>query len=1305
MPMPGGGGGGGGGGAGSPGGSGPGGALSASPGAGGPEGGGVPGGGLSSGPPPGMGAEGGPGGGKGAEGDAGGAAGMAAAAIGGLALGGKGGDSGGGAPPMSTASYSMSMSKNVTNEGGDVNAGDLSQLSNRSTGDNALFNNLSNMAETATSQMGLPPMAGDAISSAAIAQAGNALFGSDVTGNALDNRALTSGLGIPGGPDGIMGGDMALPSAADRNPLAKDLSLDQMYATSSYRDVMSNGIDPNLAGHPQAELARAGTQNLMQQSGIGEDTLNRALQGDSSATKSIQDTLGVSPMTLDLARSGDPGAAALALEASARANGQPGALPPGDGQAARDQLLQSAALDNNPIHARELLSQNGEHTIAAMSASQAVKTELQQAGVSPEQFRQALSGDPNMQSMVSEKMGGVSFDKVQSAYYGDAGSAATTMVACGNNEIRGMQAMGMSPEQIQAETARTGDASVLAAQAAQGVPQGTFERALAGDTGAQRELQAAIGSSPAMLEAAYSGSTHARSVIESATGGQDATVMAAASHNTQAVLSQLTGDPRGVEQAINGSPQQREAFVQQYSSELGVSPRVLNDAIGGGSLAANTVMARAGQVAEAGQGAGSYQLSDDQNRLAAGLQSGSGIMVAAQATYQAASHGGQDVQTLQQAAGGSQSHALAVSGAVQSSQELRAIGSPEAASVLTSSSGVTYTASDAIQSYSVSNPTSALHDASVTAQTTLRDAGIDPQAVVSGVRSGDTSELTRAASTFGVSPDVVQGALMRGDSGDAITLVGAAGRHTLSQGAEAVQQASQTQSGQLALHVAQSVPQNVLSQAMAGNDVAQAHLARSVAADPQVLSNAAGNEVAMRAVGSTLGEGAYGAVAASSAAQEMVRMHPDQNLVQNALYGQGSEQHAALTHLARDMNVSPQVLSNSLSGSTQDLSSMVSASSAGLHRTQESGQAPSPYFSELSRAAVEQAPLAHAIHAAGYGQSYESATMAGQGVPGAQEAVRATMEVNPQLSRLMNEGNHSANAILTAASSVAHHSGHSGFGEAIRDSGAGMVMVAAAGNAIMSNLRPADPVHGVQPHHHYDRGAISGYEQFTARVADYSRSTDYARGPETPQGGGGSVRHQEHYPAHDYSRSADSSAGRGASPMPGPGGSSPSAGPSPSPGPSPTHSAPGSADIARGGMEGPGGMSPAVPPDSLSHQSIDPRGQYIAEQPRHESSATGGWFSEGKRSDAPSGPKIADATSGAAPSVIPSGGGAQNRSLTPQTWQGPGNRDRKAQDERMVRQRIAQLEEQARLAKEANNQAEYEAIKRNLEQYGRRLEE
>ena len=1314
MPMP----GGGGGGSGGPGG-GPGGAAGAA----GPEAG--PDGGKGSGPPPGSGDLLG---GKGADGEGGGntgaAAGAVAAAIGGIALGGKGGDGGGGAPPMSSAAYSMS--KSVTNVGGDVNSGDLSQLANRNQ-DNSLFNNTTGAPDGAAGLMGLPPMAGgDMLGNAAVNQAGNALFGDGPTAG-IDNKAL-SAAAMLGGPEGVFGGGTAgLSSAADRNPLAKDLALDQMYSSGSQHHIMANGIDASMAGNPQAELARATTQDLMRQSGVGDETLNRALAGDMNATQAIQDKLGVSPMTLELARGGDPGAAALAMESAGRAGGHVGALPPGEAQSQRDQLLRSAAIDNNPEAARELLARNGEHTVAAMSASQTVAQELQQAGVTQEQFRSALGGDVNMQSMISEKMGGASFNQVQSAYYGNTGDAAATMVARGNSEIQGLQAMGMSNQQIQQEAIRTGDASILAAQAAQSAPQGTLERAMQGDTGAQRELQQAIGSNPTMLEAAYNGSSHARNAIESASGGQNAVVMASASHNTQAVLSQMTGDSRAVEQALSGSPQQREAFVQQMSSELGVSPRVLNEAVSGGSMEASTVLARAGQVAEAGaSGGGNYQLSEPQQRLAEGLQSGNGLMVAAHASYTAATHGGQDTQTLAYAASGSPSHALSVSGAIQSSQELRSMGTSEASSVISASSSVTHSAGEALQSYAAANPTTALHDASVTAQTTLREAGIDPQAVVTGVRNGDTTELSRAATTFGVAPDVVQGALMRGDAGDAMTLVGAAGRHAIAQGPEAVQYASQTQAGQLALHVAQNTPQNVLSSAMAGNDVAQAQIARSVASDPQVLGSASGNEVSLRAVGATLGDNAYAAVAASSAAQDMVRIHPDQNLVQSALYGQGGEQQTAVAHLARDMNVSPQVLSNSLSGSSQDLSAMVSASSAGLHRSQDTG-ATTPYFSELSRHAVEQAPLAQAVQAAGYGQSYEAVTLAGQGVPGAMEAVRATMEVNPQLSRLMSEGNPSASAIMTAASSPGYH-GQSSFGEVVRDVG----MAVGAGGAIMSNLRPSDPIHGIQPHHHHvDRGAISGYEQFVSQTQP-QHYAEYRGGGGGGMEARGGMESRGSIEARGNMESRGSMEARGGMETRG---SMESRG---------AMDARGNME-SRGGMEGRGGMAPAHPPDSLSHGGsfspghgptptahhqepgpshgesgpvMEPSGQYIAEQPRTESnpsgafiaeqprtdSPVGGWFGETRRADAGSGPsggsKLGNVTSGATPT-----GGPQNRSMTPQAWQAAQNRDRKAQEEKLAKQRIAEMEAQARAARASNNQAEYEAIKRRLEQYGHKMDD
>ncbi len=717
--------------------------------------------------------------------------------------------------------------------------------------------------------------------------------------------------------------------------------------------------------------------------------------------------------------------------------------------------------------------------------------------------------------------------------------------------------------------------------------------------------------------------------------------MAAASHNTQAVLSTMSGDSRAVEQALNGSPQQRESYVQQAAQELGVSPRVLSDAIGGGSLESGTVMARAGQVAEAGTSGANVQLSRDQYRLAEGLQQGSTLMAAAHATYRAATHGGQDTQTLSYAAQGSPSHALASAAAVQSSQEVRSLGTSDAASVLQATSSVTHSGATAVGNYTIATPTAALHDASSTAQSTLRDVGVEPQAVVAGVRNGDATELNRAASTLGVAPDVVQGALMRGDSGDAITLVGAAGRHLIAQGPEAVQQAAQSQSGQLALHVAQSTPQNVLSQAMAGNDVAQAQIARTVSSDPQILASAAGNEASYRAVGSTLGDGAHSAVAASSTAQSLVQMHPNHALVERAMYGQGSDQQVAMQQLSRDMNVSPQVLSGALSGSSQDLSAIVAASSAGLHQTIGGGHATSPYFGNLAREAVGgQNPLATAINAAGEGQNLAAVNMAAHNSPGAQEAVRATLEANPQLSRLMHEGNRSASQILTAASNATYN-------QPTYSDGGGY-------SSIAQNLRSSDPVQGITAQHHQtDRGTVTAYDRFTSQGTSdggVSHAESQTRSDDP------TVSHQEHMPAR-YGENLQQPVG----------------------------------------MAGTDAAARPQPPDSLSHQGAQPT--QISDSRAAE--PTGGWFDSGKRSNAPSGPKLSDATAGAAP-VVP--GSAQNRSLTPQSWQGTSGRERKGSDQEN-QARINALREQARRAREANNQAELEAIRRRLEQYGKNLDD
>lgn len=1271
-------------------------------GAGGPEGGGPGGshgaGGLSG---AGGGDHGGPGGSKHDGGPPGGgsgggkddAAGAASAALGGV-LGGLGGGGGGGAgaPPSSSASYSMS--KSVTNVGGDANMGDLNSQSNRNMGDNPLFNSLSDTNSALTNQLGLPPMAGD-ISNAATAQAGNALFGDGPLAG-LDNKVMSASSMLAGGPEGLlgMGGDMAgLSSAADRNPLAKDLALDQMTsAAGSHQGILANGIDASVAGHPQADMARAYTQDLMKASGIDDGTLNRALGGDAGAAGAIQDKLGVSPMTLELARGGDPGAAALTMEAAGRnavehARGGDNAPMQALSQAAqsgntaaaealnianiplsesalhqRENLVSQAALNNDPGAAQALLGSGGEHVVAAMSASRMV---LSEAGVSSEQMQRAVGGDPQLQHQIAERMG-TSFDHVQNAYNGNTGEAAAVMVARGNQEIQNMQSQGMSPQDIQSYAQRNNDVSILAAGAVQSSTQpGTLERALGGDQVAQREVQQAIGSSPSVLEAAYSGSTQARLAVEGATG-QSATVMAAASHNAQSVLAQMSGgDTRSVEQALNSSPQQREAYVQQAANELGVSPRVLNEALGGGSLESGTIMARAGQIAEAGSSGGSnVALTEGQQRLAEGYQQGNSLMMAAHATYSAATNGGQDVSILQAAAQGSASHALASAAAVQSSQEVRSLGSYESAAVLQASSGVTHSAGSSEGNYTIANPTAGLHNASVTAQTTLREGGIDPQAVVTGVRNGDNTELNRAASTFGVAPDVVHGALMRGDSGDAVTLLGAAGRHTLAAGPEAVQAASNSQSGQLAMHVAQSVPQNVLSQAMAGNDVAQAHLARSVASDPQILGSAAGNESSLRAVSASLGDGAYPAVAASSTAQELVSMHPNHNLVERAMYGQGSDQAVAMQQLARDMQVSPQVLSNALSGSSQDLSAVVAASSHGLHNTLSSGHATSAYFGHLAReyqggteATTHHQPLsknqevAFAINVAGQGQNQTAVSMAAHSSSGAQEAVRATMDHNPQLSRLVQEGNHSASAIMTAVSHAGHH------------------MSGGTVSSIAHNLRPSDPVHGINPqHHHMDRGSISvgpggvgvhvggghGQPRLDVQVGGGHAQVHV----DTGHGGGG--HHQEHMPA----RYGDNFHRNDPHPQ---------------------------------GMAGTDGVNRPEPPDSLSHGS---QSTHISDARGAEPS--GGWFDSGKRNDAPSGPKLSDATAGATPNILP--GSAQNRSLSPQSWQGTSGRARKGEDP-SVQQRVNELKEQARRAREVNNKAELDAIRRRLEQYGRSLDD
>lgn len=1317
-------------------------------GAGGGADGGGPGGGKDGGPPPG----GGPGGGKDD------ASGAASAAIGGAIAGLAGGGGGGaGAPPTSSASYNM----NKTVIGGDANMGDTSSQSNRNMGDN-LLNNLSDANNALTNQFGLPPMAGD-LANAATGIAGNALFGDGPLAG-LDNKVMSASSMLAGGPEGLlgMGGDIAgLSMTADKNPLAKDLALDQMTsAAGSHTGILANGTDASVAGHPQADMAKAYTQDLMKATGIDDGTLNRALHGDAGAASAIQDKLGVSPMTLEMARGGDPGAAALTMEAAGRNAVIHGAdspqmqalnqaahsgntaaaeaisigsnLPPGSPAFdQRQHLVQQAALGNDPAAAHALLGANGEHVVAAMSGSKMV---LSEAGVSQEQFQRAVGGDQQLQHQIAERMG-TSFDHVQSAVYGNTGEAAAVMVARGSHEMQNMQSQGMSPQDIQSYAQRNHDVSLLAAGAVQSSTQpGTMERALAGDQVAQREVQQAIGSSPAMLEAAYTGSSQARLAVEGATG-QSATVMAAASHNAQSVLTQMSGgDSRAVEQALNGTPQQREAYVQQAAQELGVSPRVLNEALGGGSLESGTVMARAGQVATEAATTGTVtdasgnrvQPTEGMRHLAEGYQQGNSLMMAAHATYSAATHGGQDTQSLFRAADGNRSDAVASAASVQSSQEMHQLyshGNRDAAAVLATSSSVTHSASQAAGDYTVANPTAALHNASVSAQTTLREGGIDPQAVVTGVRNGDYTELNRAASTFSVSPDVVHGALMRGDSGDAVTLIGAAGRHAIAQGPEAVQAASQTQSGHLALHIAQSAPQNVLSQAMAGNDVAQAHLARSVASDPQILASASGygstshSESSLRAVSSSLGDGAYPAVAASRTAQELVSMHPNHDLVKTAMYGQGTEQQVAMQQLSRDMQVSPQVLSNALAGSSQDLSAVVAASSHGLHNTLSSGHATSAYFSHLAnehhagtqvvahnRETGQHQPLsqnqevAFAVNAAFVGQNTQAVSMAAHNSSGAQEAVRATMDHNPQLSRLVQEGNHAASAIMTAVSHPGYH--HSGGGT-----------VSGTVSAIAHNLRPSDPVHGITPQHYQmDRGSISvghggvgihvggghGQPRLDVQVGEGHGQprldVQVGGGHGQPRldvqvggggthvsvdtGHGGGGHHQEHMPARygEYFHRND---------------------PNPEHHRADHHPQQGHPQ----GMAGTSGVDRPQPPDSLSHGQ---QGTQISDARTAE--PAGGWFDSGKRADAPSGPKLSDATAGATPTILPTGS-AQNRNQNPQSWQGTTGRARKGQEDPSVQQKVNELREQARRAREVNNKAELDAIRRRLEQYGRSLDE
>lgn len=898
-----------------------------------------------------------------------------------------------------------------------------------------------------------------------------------------DGKPLTAGVDTAAAIHGSPDGQLHSGSLQDRNPLAKDLAMDQMTKGGSQQDIMKNGIDADCAKNPQAELARSSTEKLMSATGVSEQTLDRALNGDQGATAEIKDKMGMSPMMLDKALHGDVGAAAISLPAVGQANPEALRQAAAEGNTAAmtalkvapqtDQsLVTAAALHNNPTAAGELLKGHqdvAQQTQAGMASALQTSQELREAGISPQEWKTALK-DPaqagsalersqieEARGHVSQAMGGASFDTVKGAFYGDTQDAATVLAQRGNQEIAGMKAMGMSDQQITSQAMQSGNVSVLAAQSVSG---DTLQRAAAGDEGAKHQLQQSIGSSPMMLEAASHGSQEALRAVHAATG-QDAAVMAAASSNTQSVMSVMNGgDSASVREALNGTPEQREAMLNRMSGDLGVNKDVLERAVGGDSLASSTVLARAGQVAVTGHENPNVQLSEGQQRLVQGLEGGNATMTSAASAFTSIAASDTitpgnrfDAPLVEMAARGSDSAALGVHSAIASNQQIQTMareGSAGASSVLTATGGVTHTA-EAAMPYNA-NPTAALQDASATTQAALTDVGINPTAIV----QGNTAELSRAAQTLGVSQDVVQGALMRGSAGDAATVLAAAGR------TDAVHQlaAQGDSSAQLAIRAAEAVPQNVLSQAMAGDNSAQAVLARAVATDPGILSAATTNGHALQAVGATLGDSAIVAAQASRTASDMVAIHPNQNLVHQALGGHGAEQAAAINAVARDMGVSPTVLKDALSGSTQDLPAVVAAASHGLSYARSGGEGVSPYYQSLNQAYENNAPLARAIDASIAGQvsgAVSPAATAGNTI--SQEAIRGTISNNTELSRMAADGNQYAQAIANSATTDTYR-GESPSSFRQIDSSS---VVATASGAVSNNLATYDASSGAGP--------------------------------------------------------------------------------------------------------------------------------------------------------------------------------------------------------------------------------------------------
>ncbi|MBK9145829.1 MAG: hypothetical protein IPM23_25440 [Candidatus Melainabacteria bacterium] len=852
------------------------------------------------------------------------------------------------------------------------------------------------MGGTASDLLGPGAHAADQLIDNAIAGTTGTDLGAHTPIDPLTGNALTAGA------DAMAG---ANPLAS--NPLAGELGLDQVHQTPGGNDILANGIDRDFAGNPQAELAQSCAQDLMRGAGVSDQMLKDALNGDQQAIQSIDQKLGVAPNVLDAALHGDSGSASIAMAAAGHtAMNDPGSAlhqAAAQGNMAAQEALKIAPLTDestimaaahgDPLAAGAVLQHNGEATQAMMASAQMTQNELKEAGVTPDLMRSAMQGDVQAQQQVSQAMGmgPDHFDTVRGAFHGDVQDASTVLAAHGRQEMA-----SMTPEQIQ-QACQQGDASILAAQAA---PADVMNQAIAGDEGAKHQLQQAIASNPVMLDAAApGGSGDAMRAIHAATG-ERADVMGAASQNAQGVMG-LYSSPEQVQQAMSGSAEQREGFINQMADRMHVAPDVLRDAVGGDSSASATVMAMAG---------GDQQIS-------AMAHSGN---VLAQAAVTAAH--GQNPDTVMSAARGNESAQFAVQNGMATSPEMLNMarsGHEGAASVMNAVQANTDAGTGGI-AYDPS-PQTALYAASSETQAAIQDLGVDASAVA----RGDQTAIQQLDRALNIDPATPAGQAMHstidralhGDGGAAATFMAAAGR------TEAVQELARggDVSAQTAVAAANCVSEPVLSRAMAGDQAAQAMVQTSVASDPQILSMASqGNESAYQAVQAAYGSNADSTVAASADTQQVMSFFGSPETVQTALHGSGATQQGAINEIATNMGITPQVLQGALEGNTSYAAATVAAAGGVAVSAMQAGDAPgiSEFGQRFARAAEGGHPLASAAVASYQNLAPDAVNLASIGNGAACDVIRQSMAESPALMQMAAQGNHAASSMLTLASPV-----------------------------------------------------------------------------------------------------------------------------------------------------------------------------------------------------------------------------------------------------------------------------------------------